>query len=202
MTILLFGASGRTGSRIKALLNERNVRIRSFVRLSEQAGDGDVIGDVWRQADVSEAMKGATGVISALGTEGNGTLLAGTRHIVAAMLENGLSRIVTIGTAGILPSAAEPGLLRYQSVESRRTNAEAAMEHELAYLELARADGLDWTVICPTRLVQDEPAGSWREQAEGLPENGSRITFADTAACAAREYAARRYVRQRVGICE
>jgi putative NADH-flavin reductase len=202
MTILLFGATGKTGSCIQALLQEQNVSYASFVRSSSQARPGDKIGDVRKPGDVREAMRGASGIISALGTEGNGTLLAGTRHIIAAMVHYQLSRLVTIGTAGILQSVAEPALLRYQSSETRRTNHEAAKEHEQAYLALVHAPSVDWTIVCPTRLVQGQRTGAWREQADSLPEGGSQITFADTAAFAVAEYGARKYVRQRVGICE
>ncbi|MCA0754321.1 NAD(P)H-binding protein [Paenibacillus sp. N4] len=201
MPILLIGSTGKTGRYIRSGLEERGHRPKLFVRSAVHAEEGCFVGDVRRPDDVLEALKGADGVICALGTEGGGTLIAGLRNVIDAMQRLGVRRLVTIGTAGILQSAAEPDLLRYQSSETKRTNHEAAMEHEQVYRELLLAE-LDWTIVCPTRLVQGEPKAAYRVQRDRLPDGGSQITFADTAAFAVAEYFERKHIGRRVGVCE
>lgn len=197
--LLLLGATGKTGQFIASYLEDRNVPFKRFVRLPEQMIDESYLGDVRNQHDVFEAMVDASGVICALNTEGNGTLVSGITNLIAAMQHYRVKRIVTIGTAGILQSELQPELLRYQSSENRRLNHDAAKEHEQAYRALANTD-LDWTIVCPTRLVQEELRGGYRVRKEILPSGSASISFADTAEFAVSEYFNGAYVRERVGI--
>lgn len=200
MKLLLIGSTGRTGQFIRRFLEEKGVHAMRFVRSAEQVEPGSFLGDIRNRHDVFDAMAGADGVICSLNTEGNGTLASGMDNVIAAMLELKISRLVTIGTAGILQSELQPELLRYQSIENKRVNHEAAMEHEHVYRQLAKT-ALDWTIVCPTRLVQEEQRGSYRVQKNVLPSGGSHISFADTAEFAVSEYLTSAYVRERVGIC-
>lgn len=201
MTLLLVGSTGRTGEFIRSYVEARGVSVKRLVRKPHEPclDSFVVIGDVRDEDTVQEAMKGVSGVICALSTEGNGTLMRGMDNLISAMCSQGINRIVTIGTAGILPSTAEPGLLRYQSTENKRTNHEAAIEHHHVYTELAKTS-LDWTIVCPTRLVQQVKESNYRFQREGLPEGGNYISFEATAEFAAAEYFNREYVKARVGI--
>ncbi|HTG70486.1 MAG TPA: NAD(P)H-binding protein [Candidatus Udaeobacter sp.] len=200
MKLLLIGSTGKTGQFIRRFLEEKSVQARRFVRSAEQVEPGCFLGDIRNRQDVFEAMEGVDGVICALNTEGNGTLASGMDHVIAAMLEFNIRRLVTIGTAGILQSELQPELLRYQSIENKRVNHKAAMEHEHVYRQLAET-ALDWTIVCPTRLVQEERRGSYRVQKNVLPTGGSHISFADTAEFAVSEYLTPAFVRERVGIC-
>ncbi|WP_162341833.1 NAD(P)-dependent oxidoreductase [Paenibacillus paridis] len=200
MSLLLIGATGKTGQYIQHFIEEKGLQARRFVRMPEQVQTGSILGDIRNEQDVLQAMSGAEGVICALNTEGNGTLLTGIQHIVRSMQEFKIKRLVTIGTAGILQSELQPHLLRYQSIENKRVNHEAAMEHEQAYCALADSN-LDWTIVCPTRLVQTEFTGEYRVRKNILPTGGSQISFADTAHFAVSSYLNQTFVRERVGIC-
>lgn len=201
MTLLLVGSTGRTGQFIRSYVESRGASVKRLVRSPHEPCSDSfiVIGDVRDEDTVQEAMKGVSGVICALGTEGNGTLMRGMDNLISAMCSQGINRIVTIGTAGILPSTVEPGLLRYQSIENKRTNHEAAIEHHHVYTELAKTT-LEWTIVCPTRLVQQAKESNYRFQRERLPEGGNQISFEATAEFAAAEYFNREYVKARVGI--
>ncbi|WP_169081482.1 NAD(P)-dependent oxidoreductase [Paenibacillus sp. PL91] len=200
MKPLLIGSTGNTGQYIRRFLVEQGIHPKLFVRSPEQAEPECYIGDVRKEQDVLEAMTGVDGVICSLNTEGNGTLISGLEQVIAAMQKLKLSRLVTIGTAGILQSELQPELLRYQSIENKRVNHDAAKEHEQVYLALAKSD-LDWTIICPTRLVHLELKGAYRVQKDVLPSGGSQISFADTAELAVSAYLNGTFVRERVGIC-
>jgi putative NADH-flavin reductase len=197
--LLLVGATGKTGQFIGSYLEDRKVPFKRFVRLSEQMTNDSFLGDIRSQQDVIDAMADASGVICALNTEGNGTLISGITNLITAMKHHQVKRIVTIGTAGILQSELQPELLRYQSSENKRVHHDAAKEHEQVYLALANTD-LDWTIICPTRLVQEELRGVYRVRKDLLPSQGASISFADTAELAVSEYFNGAYVRERVGI--
>lgn len=198
--LLLIGSTGKTGQYIHHFLEHKEIATKRFVRLPEQLESGCILGDIRNPHDVVEAMAGVDGVICALNTEGNGTLISGITNIISAMQELQVKRIVTIGTAGILLSERQPELLRYRSIENKRVNHDAAMEHEQAYLALEKTD-LDWTIICPTRLIQATHTGVYRVRKNILPTAGFEISFADTAEFAVSEYLNNAFVRERVGIC-
>src|SRR5699024_11520053 len=82
--------------------------------------------------------------------------------------------------AGILNSRNEPDLYRFQSSESKRKTTTAAKDHLAAY-ELLEKSNLDWTVVCPTYLPDDEIIGEYRTEIDYLPKNAKKISVGDTA---------------------
>ena len=204
MRILILGMTGRVGSEIATLALEDKHQVTALVRTPEKITSNDdnlsvVKGDVTIKEDVERAMKDADAVISALNTDGGETLTESMPLIIEAMKDEGIKRIVTIGTAGILNSRVEDDVLRYQSSESKRKLTRAAEEHHKTY-ELLEASELDWTVVCPTYLPDGEAAGEYREERNYLPEDGKKITVGDTAEFAYKQLESDEYVQSRVGI--
>lgn len=204
MRILILGMTGRVGSEIATLALEDKHQVTALVQTPEKITSNDdnlsvVKGDVTIKEDVERAMKDADAVISALNTDGGETLTESMPLIIEAMKAEGIKRIVTIGTAGILNSRVEDDVLRYQSSESKRKLTRAAEEHHKTY-ELLEASELDWTVVCPTYLPDGEAAGEYREERNYLPEDGKKITVGDTAEFAYKQLESDEYVQSRVGI--
>ncbi|KQL46889.1 hypothetical protein AN963_18545 [Brevibacillus choshinensis] len=205
MNLLLLGASGRVGSHIltRALQDGHHVTAlaRSPEKLAHHQADNlrIISGNVLEVSDVVRTVSGADTVICTLGTDGSTTLSEGFPHIIFAMKQAGIKRIITIGTAGILQSRTSPELLRYQSSESKRKLTRAAEEHHKAFALLEQSS-LDWTIVCPTYLPDGELIGSYRVEADFLPENGSEISVPDTAAFTYSLIDSGDYVRSRVGI--
>ena len=204
MRILILGMTGRVGSEIAKLALEDKHQVTALVRTPEKITSKDenlsvIKGDVTIKEDVERAMKDADAVISALNTDGGETLTESMPLIIEAMKAEGIKRIVTIGTAGILNSRVEDDVLRYQSSESKRKLTRAAEEHHKTY-ELLEASELDWTVVCPTYLPDGEATGEYREERNYLPENGKKITVGDTAEFAYKQLESDEYVQSRVGI--
>lgn len=204
MRILILGITGRVGSEIAKLALEDKHQVTALVRTPEKITSKDdnlsvEKGDVTIKEDVERAMKDADAVISALNTDGGETLTESMPLIIEAMKAEGIKRIVTIGTAGILNSRVEDDVLRYQSSESKRKLTRAAEEHHKTY-ELLEASELDWTVVCPTYLPDGEAAGEYREERNYLPEDGKKITVGDTAEFAYKQLESDEYVQSRVGI--
>lgn len=205
MKLLLLGATGRVGSHILSHALGDGHAVTALVRSPEKlsAAKSDQLqvlsGNVLDRTALQTAMSGADAVVSALSTDGGETLSKGMPLIVEAMQAASVQRIVTIGTAGILQSRVSPELLRYQSSESRRALTRASEEHHQAYLALAGSDR-EWTIVCPTYLPDGKKTGTYRVEANFLPENGKEISVPDTAAFAYAQLFSRAYVHMRVGI--
>ncbi|GLX69986.1 NAD(P)-dependent oxidoreductase [Paenibacillus glycanilyticus] len=207
MNIAILGASGRVGRQITghALENGHTVTVlaRNPDKLIDLIGSGGqlkiVEGNALETGALLQALNGADAVVSALSTDGGSVLSESFPLIVETMSQLGINRLVAIGTAGILDSRSEPGLLRYQSSESARKLTRAAEEHHAA-LRILETSELDWTLVCPTYLPDGPAEGGYRIERGYLPENGTRITTGDTALFAYSQLFSREYSKARVGI--
>lgn len=204
MNILVLGGTGRVGSQIVILALQDKHHVTVLVRTPEKIQiDNDhltiIQGDVLNKEDVVRSMQGIDVVISALSTDGGTTLTESMPHIIEAMENEGIKRIITIGTAGILQSRTSQDLLRYQSSESKRKLTRAAEEHHKVY-DLLKQSSLDWTIVCPTYLPDGEPLGEYRVERDFLPEDGGKIHVPDTAEFTYRQIKSNDYMKSRVGI--
>ncbi|MBT2581326.1 SDR family oxidoreductase [Planococcus sp. ISL-109] len=202
MKIALFGATGRVGRYIiKMALRDGN-EVKALVRTADFDPHDNleiIVGNVRNAEDIRRTVQGADAVISAIGTDRTTTLSDATPLIVQAMEAEGVRRVITIGTAGILNSRFSPGLLRYQGGDSKRQLTFAAEEHERAYKTLEQSD-LDWTIVCPTYLPDGKPKGYFRFEKNYLPEDGKEITAGDTALFAYEQLESDDFLKSRVGI--
>ncbi|SIT87843.1 NAD(P)-dependent oxidoreductase [Edaphobacillus lindanitolerans] len=204
MKILILGATGRVGSHIVKYALRDGHLVTVLARMPEKVQLNHerltvIQGDALNYDAIAYAMHGMEVVISALNTDGRATLSESTPLIIKAMETEGLKRIITIGTAGILQSRIEPDVLRYQSSESKRKVTRAAEEHEKVY-KLLKQSNLDWTIVCPTYLPDGERLGNYRTEPDFLPEGGSQISVPDTAEFAYSQIESGKYIKKRVGI--
>jgi uncharacterized protein len=204
VNICLFGATGRVGKVIleNALTNQHAVQalVRDPVKLNQQAdGLKITVGNVLNDRDIANSLKGSDVVISALNTDGHATLSESMPLIIKNMKEQNISRIITIGTAGILQARSAPQLYRFQSSESKRKSTRDAEEHLKAYLQL-KESGLDWTVVCPTYLPVGERIGHFRYAEDFLPDHPSSISVYDTGDFAYQQLFSKQFIGKRVGL--
>lgn len=203
MRIALFGATGRVGQVFLARALEEGHDVTALVRdvtkLAAHPHLTIVEGDAKQYADVEQVMTGADVVVSSLGTDQTTTLTESMAIMIDLCLKLNIERIVSIGTAGILNSRLEPGKLRYDSIESRRSKKFAAEEHARVFYMLQDTD-LDWTIVCPTALPIGERTGEYRVEADLLPEDGMRISVYDTADFTYKVMTEHLYSQKRVGI--
>ncbi|MFP7296939.1 NAD(P)-dependent oxidoreductase [Neobacillus niacini] len=204
MNILILGATGRVGSQIVTYTLHDNHHVTVFVRTPEKIQINSenltiVQGNVLNKNDIVRAMHGIDVVISALNTDGTTTLSESMPLIIKAMENEGIQRIITIGTAGILQSRTTPSILRYQSSESKRKSTRAAEEHHKVY-DMLKQSPLEWTIVCPTYLPDGESIGEYREERDFLPEGGEKIHVSDTAEFAYKQIECNQYIKSRVGI--
>lgn len=206
MNITILGATGRVGRHIAAQALQDGHNVRALARTPDKLKDMEhplltvVQGNVLMAEDIGPALDGSEAVISSLSTDGTTTLSEGMPLLIRAMEERGMKRFITVGTAGILDSRSEPGLLRYQSSESRRTLTRAAEEHH-AVLKLLEQSALSYTIVCPTYLPDGPQLGVYRVEQNYLPEHGTQISVMDTAAFTYQQLFSTDFIRSRVGIC-
>jgi uncharacterized protein len=205
MNILLLGATGRVGSQILTYALHERHHVTVLVRTPEKVEINNenltiIQGNVLNKDDIKRAMHGMDVVISALNTDGTTTLSESMPLIIEAIETEGIKRIITIGTAGILQSRTTPNSLRYQSSESKRKSTRAAEEHHKVY-DMLKQSTLEWTIVCPTYLPYGERVGNYRIDRDFLPEGGVEISVQDTAEFTFKQIKASDYIKSRVGIC-
>ncbi|TDL35411.1 SDR family oxidoreductase [Jeotgalibacillus sp. S-D1] len=202
MKIAIFGATGRVGSVIAELALKDGHSVRALFRSQTDLKHKHLhihYGDVSNKADIYKTIKGCDAVISALGTDKNDALTKSMIHILPAMRKESITKIITIGTAGILDSKRDPGKLRFHSTESNRRLSTAAEDHCRAYLMLKQSS-MDWTIVCPTYLPDGERIGKYRTEINTLPDSPSSISMYDTGDFAYSLLQSDQYLKKRVGI--
>lgn len=205
MKLAVFGGTGRVGSAVARLALKENMEVRALVRDEERGasiipGAELVVGHAKAENHIKETLRGCDTVFSSLNTDKTDTLSQAIPLIIKTMRDTGIKRIVTIGTAGILNSRYEKGKYRFQTNETRRKKTFAAKEHVKVY-EALRDSRLEWTIICPTYLPDGESQGGVRFELDQLPEDGKKISVADTAQFAFDELHNHQFVYHRVGVC-
>lgn len=204
MNICIFGATGRVGTVILSEALKAGHTVQALARNGSKISDHSnhinwIIGNVLNPADLDKTMKGTDVVISALNTDGNGTLSTSMPLIIRSMEKYCIKRIVTIGTAGILQSRVTPQLHRFQSTESRNRSTRAAEDHLRAYL-LLKESNLDWTVVCPTYLPDGKRTEKYRFEKDLLPVDGLSISTTDTGEFAFKQLLSTQFIKCRVGL--
>ncbi|MBO1000956.1 SDR family oxidoreductase [Bacillus sp. SD075] len=204
MNILILGATGRVGSQIVTYaLHDRHhvtVLVRTPEKIQIKNDNLTIIqGIVVNKDDIVRAMQGIDVVISALNTDDTTTLSESMPLIIEAMENEGIKRIISIGTAGILQSRTTANSLRYQSSESKQKSTRAAKEHHKVD-DMLKQSTLEWTIVCPTYLPDGERVGKYRIDRNFLPEGGAEISVPDTAEFTFKQIKANDYIKSRVGI--
>jgi putative NADH-flavin reductase len=152
-----------------------------------------VQGDVMVARDVAAVVPGHDLVIVSLGNSQNPFAMMlgarrttpanvcefGTRHIVAAMQANGMSRLLVVSAFGVgdtrprLPFAFK---LFYRTV-LREHMADKEMQEAVV-----KASGLDWTLAQPVALTNGPATHNWLADTDGAIRR-SELSRADLANC-------------------
>ena len=191
MKVVVFGATGRTGTLLVEGALARGHDVTAFVRAPDKLGAPRdrvrvVQGDVLDGGAVSDAVDGQEAALVALGVamkKGDPAVNAqGTLNVIRSMQRYGVRRLVVLSAGGTqqghdpnLPWAFErvfkPLFLKHAFADLRR------METSV------RQSELDWTIVRAAGGLTDGPArGGYRaEPGYSLP-GGTKIARADVAA--------------------
>jgi putative NADH-flavin reductase len=190
MKIIVFGASGNTGSEIVKQAIARGHSVTAFVRnpdsLREEPGLRVLRGDVFDPVEVADAIVGHQAVLSALGprTLKKTDLLArAIPNILAGMRRHYVSRLIVLGAAGVQPAYG-----KYQNALTRiifwvamRTMLRHPFADQAAQERLLAASEIDYTIVRPPRLMDTPFTGKYRVVPDALPSGSTRISRADVA---------------------
>lgn len=204
MRIVVFGASGGTGRELvkQGLAQGHDVTV--FVRNPAAFTSGDrlhiVVGDARNGKAVAPAIGGQDAVLSALGgTLGDDTLLPESmEHILAAMKQARVRRLIVLGASGVWPGATKrlSAPMRAMARVFDATLLKKPFRAQRAMQTKIQASDTDWTVVQPPRLVNKPGTGRFRVDGEALPAAGVKIARADVAAFMLAQLASAEWVRK------
>jgi putative NADH-flavin reductase len=212
MRLAILGATGNTGIRLLGQAIAKGHRITVLVRdparLAFQHEQVQVItGDVTDAAMVAKALLGCEVVLCALGggnaAQHRTTLITGTRHIIAAMPQQGVRRLIAITAAGAgdgwqrlsLPLRTLMKPLIWP-VRLAKTAQEELIRQSSR--ELVR----EWVIVRPPRLTNKPATGNYRTGQDfilGLP---AAISRADLAAFMLKQLDSDQYLYQTPAIVQ
>jgi putative NADH-flavin reductase len=204
MKIVVFGASGGTGRELVKQARAQGHEVTVLVRNPAAFTGGDglrvVVGDARDAKAVALAIPGQDAVLSALGgTLGDDTMLPeAIGHILAAMKQEGVRRLIVLGASGVFPGAAKrlsagtQLLLRVveATILKKPFRAQRAMQMRI------EASDTDWTVVQPPRLLNKPGTGKIRVDGEALPAGGVQIARADVATFMLAQLGSAEWVRK------
>ncbi len=187
MKLAIFGATGKTGFElVKQALDQGHV-VTAFVRDPARLTIKDdrltfVTGDVFDPSSVAQAVQGQEAVICALGAGSDlkktTVRSTGTIHIIRAMQEQNVKRLMVITAMGVGDSWDTLSLFNKFFFATVLKSARA--DHE-AQEAAVKDSGLDWTIVRPSGLT-DAPRSGVYDVGENIPAKTSQIARADVAA--------------------
>ncbi|GAA0551360.1 NAD(P)H-binding protein [Halorubrum ejinorense] len=196
MRIAVFGASGRTGRPLVEQALDRGHEVVAFVRdpagLPSAFRDDDrvtvVEGDAYTGDGVDRAVGGdgvpVDAVVSVLGQTKEGPddlLTAAGGHLLVAMEEHGVDRIVTLVGAGVREEGESVSLGGKVMGSLLKLLARAALEDARDHVEAVRASDTRWTVVRGPRLTEEPEAGAFRHGTDltlGMRDTAARANVA------------------------
>lgn len=206
MKIIVFGATGGIGRHVVNQALQTGDEVTAFVRdLTKLQIENDhlhvVRGDATNAEEVSAAIAGHDAVVSCLGSNkmvAKSTQLEEmTQHIVASMEAHHVKRIVYTASAGInneLPGVGGKMVMKMlQNV---------LIDHRHAVDLIQAHKDLQYTIVRPLGLTNDDYTGAYREAKEGVPENARNIPRADVAHFILKALGDDTYIGESVGIAQ
>ena len=168
--IALFGATGRTGTRVLQRALAAGYEVRLLARHPDAvraAGERVTViaGDVLDPAAVAETVAGADAVVSVFGlVKGSPEDLQtrGTRNLVDAMRKQGVSRVITLTGGGLRDRQDQPKLADKVIQGALKLMAGHVLKDAEGHLRVLEASGLEWTVVRAPRLTTKPGTGHYR----------------------------------------
>ena len=187
-TVVIFGATGRTGKYLlqQALESGYNVRVlaRAPGKLAVQHEQLVVVKGSLKDADcVEEVIAGADVVLSVLGPTSNEPtfeISQGTADIVKSMKKNGVKRLIISAGAGVGAPGDTPKLFNKLINVALKATARNVYEDMLKTVDQVRGSRLEWTVVRVPRLTDGPKTGQVRVGMVGQG-TGANLSRADMA---------------------
>jgi uncharacterized protein YbjT (DUF2867 family) len=207
MRVVIFGATGRTGRQLVDQALGLGHEVTGFARrpaaLASYGPRVHVVpGDIADPPSVGLAVAGQDAVLSALGSptwRPNTVLSDGINHVLAAMQQHGVRRLLCMSSLGVGETRGQLGAL-YNLVLIPLLLRHVFAEKERMEISI-RASETEWTIVRPGAFTNSPARRRYRAaSAEVQPPRFPRISRADVADFMLRELGERRFVRQAVGL--
>ncbi len=188
MNLTLFGASGRTGIELVRQALARGHRVTAFARSPQKLASFDgrieiVSADVLDAQAVARAVAGADAVLSVLGPTANRPdykVARGLEHIIKAMQEQGVGRLVMSSGAAVGDANDAPGLFDRLITLLLKLISRHVYEDMRRAVSLVRASEIDWTIVRVPMLADGPVTGALRVGYVGKG-TGPRLARGDLA---------------------
>ena len=186
MKVVVYGATGKSGSRILTELTSRGHQVVAVARntASLPASVEAVQDDLSDVAKIASIIKGADAVVSAYAPPMDDTdqVIGVTERQVAAIEKNGGPRLIVVGGAASLEVA--PGVTLLASGHLPAEWVPIATSHSKV-LDLLKTTSIDWTYFSPAAFFEPgERTGKFRLGTDTLiadENHQSRISLEDYA---------------------
>jgi len=180
MNLTVLGAAGATGIPLVEQALAASHQVTALARSPDKLTITNpsllvVQGDATDRAALSQAMKGASAVISVLGARGP-VIAEAARAIVAVATQQGPQRVVMLSSFAVERDRLTP-ITRLVT----RMAMSSQIKDKAAGEEALRASGLDWTIVYPTKLTngpKTEPRVVPETRKVGLSQQISRADVA------------------------
>lgn len=192
MHIAVFGATGGTGRAFVEQALDAGHTITALARTPsklniDHPGLTVIQGDALVAADVAQTVAGADGVLASLGSGLNDetkVVSRGTEQIIAAMVAEGVRRLVVIGAMGTGDSADQVGFAFKMIM---KTVLKKTMAEKEAQEKIVAASGLDWVMVRPSGLTDGPRTGNYTFGVDKSLKAG-QISRADVADFALKQF--------------
>lgn len=182
MKLLIIGGTGGTGQQLIKQALKQGHRLTVLARRPEKIKishpDLTVVkGNVLDMENVRKAVAGQEAVLSALGHKRffikTKILSEGTRNIIHAMHENGVSRFICVTSLGVGDSRFKLGL--YHTLFVIPVIIFFYFRDKEKQEKLIRASGLEWTIIRPAQLIPQWAASLFHGKTLGNYKHGTQV---------------------------
>jgi putative NADH-flavin reductase len=163
--VVIFGATGRSGSAVVRRALERGHSVTAFVRNPDGMKTVHpklriITGDVLNPNSVEEAVRGQDAVVSCLGAGLKGRIRSeGTRNIIQAMERTGVTRLISQSSLGVGDSRGNLNAY-WKYIMFGLLLRKAYADHGLQERYI-RESPLDWTIVRPAALEDGEATGDY-----------------------------------------
>jgi len=206
MNILLFGATGDMGQLVLRTALKADHKVKAFVR--NPAGitleDKNLIvvkGNITDTKSIESALSKVDVVISTLGsksfTKHDTILIEGLRHILEAMQNSSVKRLIFISAFGVGETYREAGFI---SKILFSTLLRIPYADKLEQEKLVKGSKTDWTLIHPARLTTDPSVGKYKVGEHLHLSSNSTISRAGVADFIVKQVDSKEFIKQSVTI--
>lgn len=168
MKIIVFGATGKVGSKVVTKLLDKEYEVRAFVRssskINKRKGLEIIRGDVHSSEDVWKAIKDCDAVISCLSswhTKSKDVQVSAMQNIIPAMKIHGTKRIVSITGSGVFDSADKPTWLEKLNRRLILLGANKVFRDGENHIALLRKSKLEWIVLRSPIMTEAGRSGNF-----------------------------------------